>query len=88
MFGGYEGEKEKKKKRGEENRRGRERKRIEREKKWGEKKREFFPAFRRSNLDGLRVKVNPRNEGYAWVPKSGSFAKLQEVEKFSTWINF
>ena len=35
MFGGYEGEKGKKKKRGEENRIGRERKRIEREKKEG-----------------------------------------------------
>ena len=82
------GRKERKKKGGEENRRGRERKRIEREKKWGEKKREFFPAFRRSNLDGLRVKFNPRNEDYAWVPKSWSFAKLQEVEKFFTWIIF
>ena len=30
----------------------------------GEKKREFFPAFRRSNLDDSRVKVDPRNESY------------------------
>ena len=49
---------------------------------------EIFPAFRRSNLDGLRVKVDQHNEGYAWVPKSGSFVKLQEVENFPTWIIF
>ena len=35
---------------------------------------------------GARGKVDPRNEGYAWVPKSGSFVKLQEVGKFSTLI--
>ena len=33
---------------------------------------------------GARVKVNPHNESYAWVPKSGSFVKLQEVGNFST----
>ena len=38
-----------------------------------------FLVFRWSNLDGLRVKVDPCNEGYAWVPKFGSFVKLQEV---------
>ena len=53
-------------------------------KKWGEKKKEIFPAFRRSNLDGPRVKVNPRNEGYAWVPKPRSFDKLQEVGNLPT----
>ena len=31
-----------------------------------------------------RSKVDPRNEGYAWVPKSSSFVKLQEVENFLT----
>ena len=40
------------------------------------KKREIFSVFRCSNLDGLRVKVDPRNKGYAWIPKSGSFVKL------------
>ena len=49
---------------------------------------EIFPAFQRSNLDDPRVKVYPRNEGYAWVPKSGSFVKLQEVGNFPTWIIF
>ena len=62
-------------------------KKIEGErKKGGEKKREIFPAFQQSNLNGLRIKVDPRNEGYAWVPKSGSFVKLQEVGNFPTWI--
>ena len=32
----------------------------------------------------VRSKVDPRNEGYTWVPKSGSFVKLQEVENFPT----
>ena len=35
---------------------------------------------------GARVKVDPRNESYVWVPKSGSFVKLQEVGNFPTWI--
>ena len=52
----------------------------------GERKREDFPTFRRSNLDGPRIKVGPRNESYAWVPKSGSFVKLQEVGNFLTFI--
>ena len=33
---------------------------------------------------GVRGKVGPRNEGYAWVPKSKGFVKLQEVENFPT----
>ena len=37
---------------------------------------------------GARGKVGPRNEGYAWVPKSGSLVKLQEVGNFPTWIIF
>ena len=36
--------------------------------------------------DGLRIKVCPRNESYAWVPKYGSFVKLQEVENFPTRV--
>ena len=54
----------------------------------GRKKKEVFLAFRWSNLDGPRVKVNPCNEGYAWVLKSGSFVKLQELGNFPTWIIF
>ena len=41
-----------------------------------EKKRKIFQVFLLSNLDGPRIKVNPRNESYALVPKSGSFVKL------------
>ena len=33
---------------------------------------------------GAEDKVNPRNEGYTWVPKSWSFVKLHEVENFPT----
>ena len=33
---------------------------------------------------GARDKVGPRNEGYAWVPKSRGFIKLQEVGSFPT----
>ena len=36
----------------------------------------IFSAFRRSNLDCPRVKVDPRNEDYEWVPKFRSFVKL------------
>ena len=35
---------------------------------------------------GGRGKVSPRNEGYAWVPKSRGFVKLQEVWNFPTWV--
>ena len=52
------------------------REKREKRKKGGEKKMEIFPAFRQSNLDCPRVKVDPRNEGYVWIPKSGSFDKL------------
>ena len=65
----------------------RERKRIESErKKRGENKRGIFSVFRLSKLDGSRIKVRPCNKSYAWVPKSGSFVKLQEVEIFPTLI--
>ena len=42
----------------------------------GKQKREDFPAFRLSKPGGLRIKVGPRNEIYAWVPKSKRFIKL------------
>ena len=35
---------------------------------------------------GARGKVSPSNKGYAWVPKSRGFVKLQEVENFPTLI--
>ena len=31
-------------------------------------------------------KVDPRSEGYAWVPKSLSFVKLHEVGNFPTSV--
>ena len=37
---------------------------------------------------GARGKVDPRNESYVWVPKLGSFVKLQEVENFPNLIIF
>ena len=70
------------------NRTERERKNVGEEEERGKKKREIFLAFRRSNLDGTRVKVYQRYEGYAWVPKCWSFVKLQEVGNFSTLIIF
>ena len=87
-------EKEEKKKK-EEKGRATNRERIEkksdrdRERERGEKQiREIFPAFRRSKLNGSRRKVDLRNAGYVWVPKSWSFVKLREVENFPTWIIF
>ena len=47
---------------------------------------EIFSAFRRLKLDGPRIKVGPHNESYAWVPKSRSFVKLQDVGNFPIWI--
>ena len=55
-------------------------------KKGEERKRKIFPAFRRSKLDGPRIKVGSRNKSYAWVPKSVGFVELQEVENFSTLV--
>ena len=75
-----------KRKKGGKSDRGEKEKTWEKRKKGGEKKRGIFPAFRRSNLNDPRVKVDPRNESYAWVPKSWSFVKLQEVENFFTLI--
>ena len=56
----------------------------EREKERGEKNMEIFQAFRKSELDGLRRKVDPRIASYAWVPKSWSFVKLYKVGNFPT----
>ena len=60
-----------KRKRGGKSDRGEKEKTWEKRKKGGEKKREIFLVFRWSNLDGPRVKVDPRNKGYAWVPNLG-----------------
>ena len=49
---------------------------YERKEKGEERKRKIFPAFRWSKLDSPRIKVGPRNEGFVWVQKSGSFVKL------------
>ena len=51
-----------------------EREESDREGEKGERetKREILPAFRRLNLNDLRVKVDPRIAGYAWVLKSWS----------------
>ena len=77
-----------KKRRKEKKKKGEEKKTDRERKKGGEKKMEIFPAFQLSNLDSPRVKVNPRNESYTWVPKYRSFVKLQEVGNFRTWIIF
>ena len=77
-FGGIrkrkEGKREEANRRGRKNWIERERDKREREIKIG-----IFLAFRRSNLDGLKVKVDPCIAGYACVPKSLSFVKLREV---------
>ena len=52
----------------------------------GRGKIEDFPAFRRSKLDGPRIKVGPRNKSYVWVPKSERFVKLQEVGVLSYFV--
>ena len=54
----------------------------------GRGKREDFPTFRRSKLDGPRIKVGRRNESYAWVPKSECFVKLQEAGVFCYSVYF
>ena len=57
-----------------------------------EKGKRGFRFSLRSTEIGLSVfirargKVGPRNKGYAWVPKSRSFVKPQEVRNFPTWI--
>ena len=35
---------------------------------------------------GAKDKVDLRNKGYTWVPKSWSFVKLHEVENFPTCV--
>ena len=82
-FDGFWNENQKGRKEKEKERR-REGKQIEKMKKIEEIKN--FPAFGRSKLDGLRIKVIPRNERYTWLPKSGSFVKLQEVRNLPTRV--
>ena len=48
--------------------------------KWGVTKTIFFlrfTGFRRSNLISPRIKVDLRDEGYAWVPESQDYAMVQ-----------
>ena len=74
------GEKEKKRKRRRKKERSGEGKIGEKRGRNGKRgKKEDFQAFRRSKLDGPRIKVGPRNESYAWVLKSLGLIKLQEV---------
>ena len=74
-------------KKGEKNKKGEEKEKCWRKRKKGEeRKHENFSAFRQSKLNGSRIKVGQRNESYVWVPKSGSFLKLQEVENFPTRV--
>ena len=51
-----------------------------------ERKRKIFLVFQRSKLDGPRIKVGTCNESYTWVPKSGSFVKLQVLGNFPTQV--
>ena len=62
------------KERGRESNRERKRrgKRIERDRERRKKKK--FPAFRRSELDGPRRKVDPHIASYAWVPRGREFS--------------
>ena len=89
-FGGIrkknEGKRGSKQEREKESDRERERE-IERERE-REIEKGIFSVFRRSNPDGLRVKVDPRIVGYAWVPISWSFVKLHEVGNFPTLTIF
>ena len=48
------------------------------EKKREKGKERILPEFRWSELDSPGTKVGPRNESYAWVPKSEFSSKLQE----------
>ena len=52
------------------------------------RKREIFPVFRLSNLDGPRVKVNPRNEGYVWGTKIWEYHQTPSGRKFSYFNYF
>ena len=63
---------------------GRKRGRKERE-EGGEKSSTFsleFSAIELSVFVGARDKVDPHSESYVWVPKSGSFDKIQDVWVF------
>ena len=47
-----------------------------------------FPMIGSSFVVRARGEVDPGNESYAWVPKSRSFIKLQEVGGFPTRFIF
>ena len=73
---------------GEKKRKG---KQIESRAREREKKRVSTFSLRSTGIEPsvsirARGKVGPRNESYAWVPKSESFVKLQEVGNFPTRV--
>ena len=61
-----------------------ERKREKRKKKWGFRFSVRSTEVGPSVFVGARGKVDPGNKSYAWVPKSGSLIKIQEVGNFPT----
>ena len=72
-----------------ERKRERREERKKREEEGGERSSTFsldFLEIRPSTFVGPRDKVDPRSESHVWVPKSGSFDKLQEVRNFPTWF--
>ena len=74
-------------KKGEKNKKGEEKEKCWRKRKKGEeRKHENFPAFRRSKLNGSRIKVGSTQRELRVGTKSGSFLKLQEVENFPTRV--
>ena len=75
--------KKERKERGKKERKEKEKKKCVEEKK--EKRRgkeKIFPMFQRSELDSPRTKVSPRNESYAWVPKSEFFVEASRGRGF------
>ena len=88
------GEKEEKSnKKGKEEKKMEEKKKTEqREREKRKKKKRGFPLLSKIyknwavDFHRRRGKVGPHNEGYAWVPKFGSFVKPQVVGNFPTRI--
>ena len=77
---------------GKEKAKGGEKRKLDRKRKGeeeenkGKEKGDFLGVSMVESLDGPKVKVDPRNEGYPWVPKSWSFIILQGVYNFPTWV--
>ena len=61
----------------------------ERKRKRERGKEKIFPVFRLSKLNSPRTKVGPRNESYAWVPKSEFFVETPKGRGFHLyWFLF